>query len=61
MTNCIQNIRSSSERLSKWPVLLALTTLETETTTESNDATEEPIETDFLGELQSHTRGTWRL
>ena len=40
------------------PFLPTKTTLETKTTTESKDVTEEPIETDFLEELQSHTRGT---
>ena len=55
-----RNIRSSSERLNitNDPLLPMLTSLETETTTETNDATEEPIEADFLEELQSHTRGT---
>ena len=45
-------------RLTNDPVLPILTSLETETTTETNDATEEPIEADFLEDLQSHTRGT---
>ena len=36
------------------PILISL---ETEATTENNDATEEPIEADFLEELQSHTKG----
>ena len=40
------------------PFFLSITTLETKTTTESKDVTEEPIETDFLEEIQSHTRGT---
>ena len=54
-----RNIRSSSERLNitNDPLLPILTSLETETTTETNDATGEPIEADFLEELQSHTRG----
>ena len=55
-----RNIRSSSERLHIINDLLLpiLTSLQTEATTEKNDDTEEPIEADFLGELQSHTRGT---
>ena len=55
-----RNIRSPSERLNITNDLLLpiLTSLEIETTTETNDATEEPIEADFLEELQSHTRGT---
>ena len=54
------NIRSSSERLNVTndPLLPILTSLENEATTENNDNTEEPIEVDFLEELQSHTRGT---
>ena len=51
------NIRSSSERLSVTNYLL-LPILETEAATENNDGTEEPIEADFLEELQSHARGT---
>ena len=56
-----RNIRSSSERLNiaNDPLLPILTSLEAETTTGTNDATEKPIEVDFLEELQSHTRGTW--
>ena len=44
-----RNIRSLSERLNitNGPLLLILTSLETETTTESNDTTEEPIEAGF--------------
>ena len=55
-----RNIRSSSERLNvtNYPLLPTLTSLETEAATENNDDTEEPIEADFLEELQSHTRGT---
>ena len=55
-----RNIRSSSERLNitNDPLLSILTSLENETITKTNDATEEPIEADFLEELQSHTRGT---
>ena len=55
-----RNIRSSSERLHIINDLLLpiLTSLQTEATTENNDDTEEPIEADFLGELQSHIRGT---
>ena len=55
-----RNIRSSSERLNitNDPLLPILTSLETERTTETNDATEQPIGADFLEELQSHTRGT---
>ena len=54
------NIRSLSEILNVTddPLLSILTSLETEATTENNDDTEEPIEADFLEELQSHTRGT---
>ena len=54
-----RNIRSSSERLSitNAPLLPILTQLETEKTTETNDATEEQTKTDFQEELQSHTRG----
>ena len=51
------NIRFSSERLSVTNYLL-LPILETEAATENNDGTEEPIEADFLEELQSHARGT---
>ena len=36
--------------------MLILTSLETETTTESNDATEEPVEADFWGTSKSHKR-----
>ena len=48
-----RNIRSSSERLNitNDPLLPILTLSETEATTENNDATEEPIEADFLKEL----------
>ena len=55
-----RNIRSSSERLdiTNDPLLPILTSLETEATTENHDVTEEPIEADFLEELQSYTRGT---
>ena len=55
-----RNIRSLSEGLNitNDPLLPILTSLETETITKTNDATEEPIEADFLEELQSHTRGT---
>ena len=55
-----RNIRSSSERLNMTniPLLPILTSLETKTTTETNDATEELIQVDFLEEFQSHTRGT---
>ena len=44
-----RNIRSSSERLNitNDPLLPTSTSLETETTTETNDATEEPIEAGF--------------
>lgn len=58
-----RNIRSSSERLSitNAPLLPILTQLETEKTTETNDATEEQTKTDFQEELQSHTRGAWSL
>ena len=54
------NIRSLSEILNVTddPLLSILTSLETEATTENNDDTEEPIEADFLEELQSHTIGT---
>ena len=55
-----RNIRSSPERLdvTNDQLLPILISLETETTTATNDATEEPIKADFLQELQSHTRGT---
>ena len=55
-----RNIRSSSKRLNitNRPFLPTLTSLETETTTESNGPTEEPVKADFLEELQSHTGGT---
>ena len=58
-----RNIRSLPERLdgTNDPLLPILTSLETETTTATNDATEEPIKADFLQELRSHTRGTWCL
>ena len=51
------NIRSSSERLNVTndPLLPILTSLENEA---QKTTTEEPIEDDFLEELQSHTRGT---
>ena len=54
-----RSIRSSSEKLNitNDPLLPILTSLETKTTAETNDATEEPIEADFLEELQSHARG----
>ena len=54
-----RNIRSSSVRLSitNAPLLPILTQLETEKTTETNDATEEQTKADFQEELQSHTRG----
>ena len=54
-----RNIRSSSEKLNitNDPLLPILTSLETEATTENNDAIEEPIEADFSEELQSHTKG----
>ena len=39
-------------------LLPILTSLETEATTENNNAAEESIEADFLEEFQSHTRGT---
>ena len=50
-----RNIRSLSETLNitNDPLLSILKSLETEATTENNDATEEPIEPDFLEELQS--------
>ena len=53
-----RNIRSSSERLniSNDQLLPILTSLETETTAETNNATDEPLEADFLEELQYHTR-----
>ena len=56
----IKNIRSSTERLNITNVLLfpILTSLETGTTTESNKATEESIEDEYLEELSIHTRGT---
>ena len=56
----IKNIRSSTERLNITNVLLfpILTSLETGTTTESNKATEESIEDEYLEELSNHTRGT---
>ena len=38
-----------------------LAQLETEKTTETNDATEEQTKADFQEELQSHTRGAWSL
>ena len=46
----IKNNRSSPERLNitNDPLLSILTSLETEATTENNDATEEPVEADFL-------------
>ena len=55
-----RNNRSSTERLNikNDPLLPILTSLETKLTGESDDATEEPIEADFLEELQSHPRGT---
>ena len=55
-----RNIRSSSERLniSNDQLLPILTSLETETTAETNNATDEPLEADFVEELQYHTRGT---
>ena len=50
-----RNIRSLSETLNitNDPLLPILKSLETEAATENNDATEEPIEADFLEELQS--------
>ena len=45
-----RNIRSSSERLNMTNIPL-LTSLETKTTTETNDATEELIQVDFLVEF----------
>ena len=53
-----RNIRSSSERvnITNDPLLPILTSLETETITKTNDATEEPIEADFLEEHKSHKR-----
>lgn len=56
----IKNIRSSTERLNitNVPLFQILTSLETGTTTESNKATEESIEDEFLEELSIHTRGT---
>ena len=50
-----RNIRSLSETLNitNDPLLPILKSLETEATTENNDPTEEPIEADFLEELQS--------
>ena len=55
-----RNVRSSTERvnITNDLLLLTLTSLETETTTEVNDAPDEPIAADFLEESQSHTRGT---
>ena len=55
----IKNIRSSTERLNitNVPLFQILTSLETGTTTESNKATEESIEDEFLEELSIHTRG----
>lgn len=55
-----KNIRSSTERLNitNVPLFQILTSLETGTTTESNKATEESIEDEFLEELSIHTRGT---
>ena len=55
-----RNIRSASERLNitNDRLLPILASSETETTTETNDSTEEPIEADFLEEFQSHTKGT---
>lgn len=52
-----KNIRSWSERTDKinGPLLLILASLETETTQETNDDAEEPVEADSLKELQSHT------
>ena len=53
-------IRSLSERfnVTNDPLSPILTSLETKATTENNNDTEEPVEADFLEELQSHTRGT---
>ena len=51
-----RNIRSSIESLSLTNDPL-LPILDTKTTAERNDATKEPIEDDFLEELQSNTRG----
>ena len=56
-----RNIRSLSETLNitNDPLLPILKSLETEATTENNDATEEPIEADFFrGTSKCHTRGT---
>ena len=53
----IRHCSKLNTTMEKDPLLSILTSLETKTTAESNDATEEPIEADFLEELQSHTRG----
>ena len=55
-----RNIRSLSEKLNVTndPSLPILTSLENEATTENNNNTEDPIEADFLEELQSHTKRT---
>ena len=55
-----RNIRPSAERLNitNEQLLSTLALLETKTTAESNNTTEEPIKDDFLEELQRQTTGT---
>ena len=55
-----RNIRPSAERLNitNEQLLSTLASLETKTTAESNNPTEEPIKDDFLEELKRHTTRT---